>query len=143
MSVPARRLLDAIQADREAPEDGRTDGRTQSWHKLNASRHPITTPSDSKKRGHHPASWQACMRVCECVRGRLGAASAAMEATSFSVSPDALLLHALHHGGASQHAVDDLLLLIRELCPRRAARHAVHPPPTLQKPNRDYQWHAK
>lgn len=38
-SVPTRRLLDVIQADREAPEDGRTDGRTQSRHKLNASRH--------------------------------------------------------------------------------------------------------
>lgn len=45
-----------------------------------------------------------------------------------SPSPDPLLLHGLHQGRTSQYTVDDLLLLIRELLPRGAAR-PVHRPP--------------
>lgn len=45
----------------------------------------------------------------------------------FPDSPDPLLLLGLHHSCTSQHAVDDLLLLIREVLPRGAARY-VHRP---------------
>lgn len=49
----------------------------------------------------------------------------------FSISLNPLLLHVLHHGRSSQHAVDYLLLLIREVLPQGAARHA-HCPPNLE-----------
>lgn len=47
-------------------------------------------------------------------------------------SPNPLLLLALHHGCPGQDAVDDLLLLVRELRPGGAASH-VHRPPNLEE----------
>lgn len=59
----------------------------------------------------------------------------------FPILLNPLLLHGLHHGSTSQHTVDDLLLLIRELLRWEAARH-VHRPPNPEHKNRFTQVNA-